>query len=296
MSKKTTFNGYKSPLKKLVKFFQGSRDKWKARSREKQKRIDFLETKVKDLTNSRNHWKQKAKTLENASNSGNVSNSALEQSQELSKAENTDNVSNLCLLSNGDNKNNSSRFSSQSLLPIDEMVDKYYGIEDIEVLPHSLGGVSLIPKGLLPWENAHSHKYILLIQEIGIKMVLEAHTSLRGAMKCFELFAQFFPIQIPSWITIQNWLLRFGLYELQQKLPNRTDWVWLLDSTLKIGTKKCFLIAGVTEAHLSKHGFNIQHKEVQVLRMVVVSQLNGEIVCQYLEELSQSIGIPQQIV
>ena len=44
-------------------------------------------------------------------------------------------------------------------------------------------------------------------------MVFEAHTSLRGAMKCFELFAQYFPVQIPNWVTIQNWLLRFGLYE-----------------------------------------------------------------------------------
>ena len=30
--------------------------------------------------------------------------------------------------------------------------------------------------------------------------------------------------------------------------------------------------------------------------MEIVSQLNGEIVCQYLEELSQQIGVPKQIV
>lgn len=63
-----------------------------------------------------------------------------------------------------------------------------------------------------------------------------------------------------------------------------------------MGTKKCFLIAGVTHAHLSKQGFNLQHKEVQVLRMEIVSPLNGEIIGQYLEELSQEIGLPQQIV
>jgi hypothetical protein len=147
-----SFNDYKSPVKKLVKFFQESRDKWKARSNEKQKRIDFLETKVKDLRNSRDHWKQKAK--------------------EMSKSQ---------------GKNNSP--SSSNLVPIDEIVDKYYGLDDIEILPHSNGSVSLIPKGLLLWENADGHKYTLLIQELGIKMILEAHTSLRGAMKCFELFA-----------------------------------------------------------------------------------------------------------
>lgn len=120
MSKKSTLDGYKSPLKKLVKFFLQSRDKWKARANDKQKRIDFLETKVKDLINSRNHWKQKAKTRENASHSGNVSNPALNQSQELLKAENTD---------------------------INEIVDKYYSLDDIEVLPHANGSASLVPSG-----------------------------------------------------------------------------------------------------------------------------------------------------
>jgi hypothetical protein len=38
-------------------------------------------------------------------------------------------------------------------------------------------------KGFLPWETASGHSYLLLIQQIGIQIVLEAHTSLRGAMK-----------------------------------------------------------------------------------------------------------------
>lgn len=254
-----TFNDYKSPVRKLVKFFQESRDKWKARSNEKQKRIEFLETKVKDLRNSREHWKQKAK--------------------ELSKAQSQNNLP-----------------TSSNLVAIDEMVDKYYGLDDIEILPHSNGSISLIPKCLLPWESADGHKYTLLIQELAIKMMLQAHTSLRGAMKCFELFAQFFPIQVPNWVTIQNWLLRFGLYELQQKWLYRTDRILIIDCTINIGSKKCFLVAGVTEAHLSKHGFNLRHDDVQVYMLKVVSQLNGEMVCQYLEQLSQQIGIPKQIV
>lgn len=79
-------------------------------------------------------------------------------------------------------------------------------------------------------------------------------------------------------------------------MPHRTDRVWIIDCTINIGPKKCFLVTGVTQAHLSKHGFNLLHDDVQMLRMEVVSQLNGEIVCQYLEELSQEIGIPRQIV
>jgi len=143
------------------------------RSNEKQKRIDFLETKVKDLRNSRYQWKQKAKQLE-----------------KLSSKDATHKMSNV------QSKNNSS--TSSSLLPVDEVVDKYFGLDDIEILPHSNGSVSLIPSVLLPWESADGHKYILLIQELAIKMVLQAHTSLRSAQKCFELFAQFFPVQVPT--------------------------------------------------------------------------------------------------
>lgn len=212
MSNKS-FNNYKSPRRKFVTFFQESRDKWKARSNEKQKRIDFLETKVKDRRKSRDNWKQKAKAREKSSPQTN----------------NTMNESNIARCQEPSNNSPISR--SKSLRPIDEVVDKYYGLDDREILPDASGRASLVPSGLLPWENADGPKYILLIQELGIKRVLEAHTRLRGAMKCFEWFAQYFPVQIPNWVTIQNGLRRFGLYELPQKLPYRTERVWIIDCT-----------------------------------------------------------------
>lgn len=94
------------------------------------------------------------------------------------------------VLSSTYEKKKPSNSSSQNLLPVGDVVDKYYGLEDIEVLPHANGAANLI-KGLLPWETASGHSYLLLIQQMGIQMVLEAHTSLRGARKCFELFAPF---------------------------------------------------------------------------------------------------------
>ncbi|MDM8559888.1 hypothetical protein QUF82_13725 [Thiotrichales bacterium HSG14] len=43
---------FKSSASRLVRFFQKSRDNWKARSADKQKRIKALEIKVRDLTES----------------------------------------------------------------------------------------------------------------------------------------------------------------------------------------------------------------------------------------------------
>ena len=58
---------YKTPLKKLSAFFESSRNKWRERSADKQKRIDELEVKVRDLTKSRNNWKEKYKSINNNS-------------------------------------------------------------------------------------------------------------------------------------------------------------------------------------------------------------------------------------
>jgi hypothetical protein len=57
-----TMKKFKSSTSRLVRLFQLSRDNWKARSADKQKRIRTLEIKVRDLTKSRNDWKTLALT------------------------------------------------------------------------------------------------------------------------------------------------------------------------------------------------------------------------------------------
>lgn len=64
MSNKKTKDAYATPLKKLVRFFESSRNKWHSRSGEKQKRIDYLEKKVSDLEKSRDKWKITTKKLQ----------------------------------------------------------------------------------------------------------------------------------------------------------------------------------------------------------------------------------------
>ena len=54
---------YRTPLKKLVRFFENSRDKWKAKCLDAKRRIKLLLTQVADLKASRERWKQEAKQL-----------------------------------------------------------------------------------------------------------------------------------------------------------------------------------------------------------------------------------------
>jgi hypothetical protein len=64
LSNKKRDDAYATPLKKLVAFFESSRNKWHARSGEKQKQIDYLEKKVRDLEKSRAKWKMTTKKLQ----------------------------------------------------------------------------------------------------------------------------------------------------------------------------------------------------------------------------------------
>jgi archaellum component FlaC len=52
--------GFKSVDSRLVRLFNNSREKWKKRAAEKQKKMRGLEIKVRDLNTSRELWKQKA--------------------------------------------------------------------------------------------------------------------------------------------------------------------------------------------------------------------------------------------
>jgi len=55
---------YKSPLKKLVKFFENSRDKWKEKYFEKTKELKRVTNRIYDLENRKDEWKKRALNAE----------------------------------------------------------------------------------------------------------------------------------------------------------------------------------------------------------------------------------------
>jgi predicted nucleic acid-binding Zn-ribbon protein len=51
---------YKSPLKKLVKFFETSRDNWKKKYLEKKKELKRATNRIYDLELRKDEWKKRA--------------------------------------------------------------------------------------------------------------------------------------------------------------------------------------------------------------------------------------------
>lgn len=50
----------KSPLRKLVQFFQSSRDKWKAKHQELKRERKGMQNQVRAVENSRQQWMERA--------------------------------------------------------------------------------------------------------------------------------------------------------------------------------------------------------------------------------------------
>ncbi len=57
---------FKTATDRLARYFEKSRDAWKARALQKQQKLRSLEIKVRDLSMSRDYWKKKAKEAEKA--------------------------------------------------------------------------------------------------------------------------------------------------------------------------------------------------------------------------------------
>lgn len=55
---------FKSAPSRLARLFRASRDKWKEKALEKQRKLRALEVKVRDLSGSREYWKNRAMAAE----------------------------------------------------------------------------------------------------------------------------------------------------------------------------------------------------------------------------------------
>ena len=55
---------YRSPMRKLVRFFERSRDQWKEKCQQAKRENNSLKIRLAAMKESRDRWKAKAKELE----------------------------------------------------------------------------------------------------------------------------------------------------------------------------------------------------------------------------------------
>ena len=131
-----------------------------------------------------------------------------------------------------------------------------------------------------------------------LDFVLSATISLRGAGRAmaFAMAVVSPPLASPSWSTGRLWLLRLGYYKLTQPQPHADDWVWLVDHTAQMGATTCLVIVGVRLSALPPDDYCLRHEQVEPLALFPVTQSNGQVVYEQLEQTLARTGVPREIV
>jgi hypothetical protein len=108
------------------------------------------------------------------------------------------------------------------------------------------------------------------------------------------LLPQFDGVPVPN--TIQWWLLRMGLYEVQRPKERADDWIVIVDHTLQLGTRKCLLIVGVRQSEWEQLTGPLEHKHLTMLALEPVEKSHGELVDRQLQEVADKVGVPLAIL
>jgi hypothetical protein len=122
---------------------------------------------------------------------------------------------------------------------------------------------------------------------------------LRASQACFDLVVTLqggLPFESASHTTIQNWILRIGLYELQRPKEFADDWIWIVDHTIQIGAIKVLLILGIRQAKWKQLDRPLVHTDLEVLELLPVEVSNGDVVCEQYAAVAQRCGVPQAIL
>ena len=110
------------------------------------------------------------------------------------------------------------------------------------------------------------------------------------------LIASFFKltIRIPSWHTGRLWLMRLGYYKLNRPKEWATDWIWIIDHAVQIGSEKCLLILGIRQINLPDRP--LKFSDLEPIELLPVTKSNGDIVYEQLKLSAKKTGEPMQIV
>lgn len=126
-------------------------------------------------------------------------------------------------------------------------------------------------------------------------MVLDGAISLRAASRTCSIIDQCeggHGLDAPCQTTIQNHLLRLGLYLIQRTDQSRNDWIWLLDHTINAGSTKCLIVLAISLEDFRRLTGPMTHRDLTVIAVMPVESSTGEIVDGQLQQLSDQFGTP----
>jgi hypothetical protein len=91
-------------------------------------------------------------------------------------------------------------------------------------------------------------------------------------------------------VTIRNWTLKVGYYELTRDKKKSSDWIILLDHSIQFGKEKIFVVLGIRESHFLKLNRPLRYTDLTTLIIKPAKTWNGIIVSCELKKLQKEIG------
>jgi hypothetical protein len=134
---------------------------------------------------------------------------------------------------------------------------------------------------------------------VAVRSVIDASVSLRASSRICDLLAviQGQPsFEEPCHTTVQNFILRIGLYLIEHHAGFNPNRIWIIDHTIAAGTTKCLVVLGLDLSVYLQCNRPLEHHDLETLALIPVNESNGAIVCQQLVELGVRKGLPLSIL
>lgn len=146
-------------------------------------------------------------------------------------------------------------------------------------------------------DKIYGFSFYLWEMQLTLRNYVETSAGFRCVAATINILSGYFEINSMSYTTLRRWLLCYGYFLLTQaKIKKDGYWVLINDFSIQLGKEKCLLTLGVPLEYMRENGFNLTHKDVDVLDIVVTLHSSSQLVKQRLEVVSNRVGIPAQIV
>src|SRR5262249_33551617 len=125
-----------------------------------------------------------------------------------------------------------------------------------------------------------------------ILSILRNAISFRSAAKEASQWVNFIEgnsdaeVATPSHATGVRWMRRIGLFLLTRPLEKVIDMIAFVDTSISIGQSKCVIVLGIPRhkyTEVLKKRRALRFQDMQILDLVVVSNVTGEIVAEALK-------------
>lgn len=130
------------------------------------------------------------------------------------------------------------------------------------------------------------HLYPAQMIAMAVFIVSHAGGSLRCAAKTVAFLSEMMGWKYaqPSPVTIRNWVLRCGLYQLDYAKVKAGQYVGIIDESIQIGREKLLLLLGVKLRDTWSHAAPLMMNDVEVLGVEVQQRWPGDKVAEFIKK------------